>query len=248
MKKVFSRILIFILGFGFVFGTCGVTPVYAADSYSTFGGNVIDCSAYEKRPDGSDWKEGGVICILKLVLNIMTYGIGVLAVVGIVLSGIQYITSQGDSGKMAKAKNRIIQVVIGLVIYAVLYAALYFLVPGFNTDFLNGNGGGSSGGGGNSAPPEGAKTETKYTASQIKSNTKSNGPGEYTISYTLGGVSYSVNVSDQSNVRCQSIGGSSYLQITSVRGGRDERKITMQSQYECETALTYIKSITGIKD
>ncbi len=241
MKKVFSRILIFILGLGFVCGACGMNSAYAADSGSVLEGNIIDCHTYEGQ------EGGGVICILKLVLNVMTYGIGVLAVVGIVLSGIQYITSQGDSGKMAKAKNRIIQVVIGLVIYAVMYAALIFLVPGFNTDMLSGNGGGSSGGGGNSAPPEDAKTETKYTALQIDSNIKSKGSGKYTISYTLGGVSYSVDVSAQSNVECQSIGGSSYLQITSVRGGRDERKITMQSQDECEKALTNIKKKAGIK-
>ena len=79
-------------------------------------------------------KEGeeSVKCVLNLIINIMTYGIGVLGVVGIVLSGIQYITSQGDPAKMTKAKNRIIQVVIGLVIYAVMYAALMFLVPGFS--------------------------------------------------------------------------------------------------------------------
>lgn len=97
----------------------------------TLDGNIIDCSDYDRQ------EGGGVICVLKIVLNVMTFGIGVLAVVGIVIAGIQYITSQGDPGKMAKAKNRIIQVVIGLVIYAVLYAALYFLVPGFNTDMLN---------------------------------------------------------------------------------------------------------------
>lgn len=96
----------------------------------TLSGNIIDCHTYEGQ------EGGGVVCILKIVLNVMTFGIGVLAVIGIVLAGIQYITSQGDPGKMAKAKNRIIQVVIGLVIYAVMYAALYFLVPGFNTDML----------------------------------------------------------------------------------------------------------------
>ncbi|MBR3368853.1 hypothetical protein IKG45_03655 [Candidatus Saccharibacteria bacterium] len=81
---------------------------------------------------------GTITCVLNLVVNIMTYGIGVLGVVGIVLSGIQYITSQGDPAKMTKAKNRIIQVVIGLVIYAVMYSALVFLVPGFSTDIMGG--------------------------------------------------------------------------------------------------------------
>ena len=127
MKKILSKLLILVLGLGFVFGVCFPAPVYAATA-NLEEGNIIDCSNYKE--------EDGAKCVLKIVLNIMTYGIGILGVVGIVISGIQYITSQGDPGKMAKAKNRIIEVVIGLVLYAVMYAALYFLVPGFNTDAL----------------------------------------------------------------------------------------------------------------
>lgn len=120
------------------FGTSGLTISRATSNdgdlsrpgNETLHGNIINCEDYD------DEEGGGVICIAKIALNIMTYGVGILGVVGIVISGIQYITSQGDPGKMAKAKNRIIEVVIGLVLYAVMYAALYFLVPGFNTDAL----------------------------------------------------------------------------------------------------------------
>lgn len=95
-------------------------PVFAADAPST---SIIKCDSYE----GAD----GVTCILNIVLTILTYGVGILGVLGIVISGIQYITSQGDPARMTKAKNRIIQVIIGLAVYAVMWAALRFLVPGF---------------------------------------------------------------------------------------------------------------------
>lgn len=124
MKKIINILLSILIVIGC---SCGILVtgfssgvVFADDANAET--NIIECG-----------DENGVVCILKIVLNVMTFGIGVLAVIGIVLAGIQYITSQGDPGKMAKAKNRIIQVVIGLVIYAVMYAALYFLVPGFNT-------------------------------------------------------------------------------------------------------------------
>lgn len=47
---------------------------------------------------------------------------GLIAVVVIIVGGIQYVTSGGDPGKAAKAKNVILYAVIGLII--VLLAAV----------------------------------------------------------------------------------------------------------------------------
>lgn len=125
MKKILTTVFAIVMSFGIV-SSVVAEPVFAADKPEM---NILTMCKGEK--DG----EKTITCVLSLVINIMTYGIGVLGVVGIVLSGIQYITSQGDPAKMTKAKNRIVQVVIGLVIYAVMYAALFFLVPGFKLPF-----------------------------------------------------------------------------------------------------------------
>lgn len=236
MKKAFLRILILILGLGFVCGTCGMNSAYAADSGSALEGNVIDCSDYKE--------EDGVVCILKIVLNIMTFGIGVLAVIGIVLAGIQYITSQGDSAKMAKAKNRIVQVVIGLIIYALMYAALYFLVPGFNADMLNGNGGGSSSSGsgnGSAVPTEGSKTTTRFSASDIQGGLSGDGTK---LEYTDQGVKYSVRFTSDTEYECVKSGSDFILHIIPVKMGRTEHKITMRSKDECETAAEELTRVT----
>lgn len=72
----------------------------------------------------------GVGGILLIVFNVMTGAIGGLAVIGVIISGYQYMTSAGDPGKMTKAKSRIINIVIGLVVFAVMWAVLNFLIPG----------------------------------------------------------------------------------------------------------------------
>lgn len=123
MKKIGKIIAAICLSFGLVAGL-SAAPVFA-DTSDDMKGNIIDCSAY------ASVEGGGVYCILNVVLDILTYGVGILGVIGIVISGIQYATSEGDVAKMTKAKNRIVQVVIGLVIYAVMWAALKFLIPGF---------------------------------------------------------------------------------------------------------------------
>ncbi len=73
---------------------------------------------------------GSIFKILALLIKILTAGIGVLAVLGITIAGIMYLTSSGDEARMAKAKKRIFQVVIGLLVYGVMFAVLQFLIPG----------------------------------------------------------------------------------------------------------------------
>lgn len=73
----------------------------------------------------------GVFCILQLVIDIMTVGIGIFAVIGITVSGIQYITAGSSEEQTRKAKRRIFEIIIGLVAYAAIYLILWFLLPGF---------------------------------------------------------------------------------------------------------------------
>lgn len=72
----------------------------------------------------------GIYEILGIVLNVLTYGVGAAGVLGIVICGVQYMTAAGNEAQMTKAKNRIIEVVIGLVGYGVLWAFLQWVIPG----------------------------------------------------------------------------------------------------------------------
>lgn len=72
----------------------------------------------------------GVFYILGIVINILTFGIGTAAVVGIALSAVQYLTAGDNVGQIQKAKLRITHIVIGLAAYAVFWGVLQFLLPG----------------------------------------------------------------------------------------------------------------------
>lgn len=74
----------------------------------------------------------GVAHILRLVVDIMTIGIGILGVIGITVVGIQYLTAGGSEEKTRKAKRRMFEIVIGLVAYVLSYAVLRWLLPNFN--------------------------------------------------------------------------------------------------------------------
>ena len=77
-----------------------------------------------------DDKGCGIYRVLDLVIDILSVGIGIAAVVGISLSGITYMTAVGNPQKTTTAKRRIAEIVIGVALYALLYAVLNFLLPG----------------------------------------------------------------------------------------------------------------------
>lgn len=72
----------------------------------------------------------GVIVLLKWVIRIMTGLIGALAVFGIVYAGFLYATSGDSPEKVKLAKERIMQVAIGIVLFLSMFALLNYLVPG----------------------------------------------------------------------------------------------------------------------
>ena len=69
--------------------------------------------------------------VLKNGLNIVYFLAGVVAVIVIIIGGIYYATSSGDSGKVTKAKNMILYSVVGIVIILSAFAITNFVVGRF---------------------------------------------------------------------------------------------------------------------
>lgn len=82
----------------------------------------------------TDTKQNGIWGIVMLVINILTAGIGIAAVGGIVYGSVLYASSGGSPDQAKKAIEVIRNVVIGILAYALMYAILNFLIPG---GFLN---------------------------------------------------------------------------------------------------------------
>jgi len=78
----------------------------------------------------SDIKKTGIWYLLVIAINILTAGIGVVAVGGLVYGSILYASAGGGPEQVKKAKTIITDIAIGLVAYAFMYAFLNFIVPG----------------------------------------------------------------------------------------------------------------------
>lgn len=65
---------------------------------------------------------------VQMILNVIIGCIGIAAVAVIILGGVTFVTSQGDAGKVAKAKNTIIYGVVGLIIAILAFAIVNFIL------------------------------------------------------------------------------------------------------------------------
>lgn len=64
------------------------------------------------------------------VLSVVFAIVGIIAVVMVVIGGVNYVTSQGDSAKIQKAKNTIMYGIIGMVIALLAFAIVNFVLNG----------------------------------------------------------------------------------------------------------------------
>lgn len=108
-----------------------VSVLYASPASAAKCGGVetslIEC---DQDNEGDDVEDNGIWGLLLIVLNIMTAGVGVLGVAGIVYGAILYTTAEDKADQVKKATDIITNVIIGLVLFALMYAGLNYLIPG----------------------------------------------------------------------------------------------------------------------
>jgi hypothetical protein len=99
-------------------------PVYACGS-STAAQQVGDGVG---ETNGGACDDSGVDSTVKAVIDILSFVVGVAAVVAMISGGFKYITSGGDAGKVSNAKNTLIYALIGLAIAALAQVLVHFVV------------------------------------------------------------------------------------------------------------------------
>ena len=85
---------------------------------------TTECDPQAAGTDGSAKIDG----IITSVINIFSLVVGIVAVIMIIVGGLKYITSGGDSGNVTGAKNTILYAVIGLVVVALAQFIVKFVL------------------------------------------------------------------------------------------------------------------------
>lgn len=126
MRKILRKI-----GMMIVCGVMLLAPVMSAGVVMAED-NCVDTNIFKDEKYRCEKGQGsGIKNLLVYAVNVLTIGVGVLAAIGIVVSGIQYLTAGGNEEQVRKAKKRLFNIVLGIVAYGLVYAALYWLLPEF---------------------------------------------------------------------------------------------------------------------
>ncbi len=123
-QKIRNLSLGVFLVFGLVFT---VTPLVSAQT--TCGGvetSIVSCP----QGGGEGVEDSGLWGILLLTINILTAGVGVLALAGIVYGSVLYTSSGGSQEQVKKAITVFTNVGIGVIAFAGMWVLLNFLIPG----------------------------------------------------------------------------------------------------------------------
>lgn len=88
---------------------------------------IIQCGGSK---DATTPQGTGLWGLLLLVINILTAGVGVVALAGLVYGSILYTSAGGNPEQVKKARTIFTNVVIGIIAYAAMWALLNFIIPG----------------------------------------------------------------------------------------------------------------------
>ncbi len=117
MKRLTTYILAFAIA---VFGTLAVVqPALAVDP---------NAEATKGLQAAGDSGSGSLSGSLRTISDILLFVLGAIAVIVIIIGGIRYATSGGDSGQVKSAKDTILYAVIGLVVAILAYAIVRFII------------------------------------------------------------------------------------------------------------------------
>ena len=118
VSKILSAVLVLVFSTMFAFTAL---PVYAAAgdgvSQAQSGMNAIN--------NGNDTDLPSAI---KTILSSVFIVVGILAVIVIIIGGVNYTLSQGDPGKVKKAKDTILYGIIGLIVSLLAFAIVQFVL------------------------------------------------------------------------------------------------------------------------
>jgi len=125
MKKLLSSLFIVLALAGVTTLALGANSFAVVDPSAEVGKGVVGA--------GGDKSDTGTALpkLIQDVVNVLLYVIGAVAVIMIVIGGIRYTTSNGDSSQVTSAKNTILYAVVGLVIALLAYAIVNFVVNAF---------------------------------------------------------------------------------------------------------------------
>lgn len=192
------------------------SPAAHAASCDGIDTSVIDCSG------AKDTTDSPVVAFLVIIIQLLTGLVGVVAIGAFIYAGVLYSSASGNVSQTGKAKEIIVNTVIGLVVFAAMALLLNWLIPG---GIFNGSG--TFGAGGNGLGDNTLKnSDLNKTGSTATSSGKID---PATIAARFSVATYNIRGSDQTSwdsVRSNAI--LNYMMTVDTVGTQEGREQSMK--------------------
>jgi len=117
-QYILAAAILVSTGLAAVPAVAGAVEVFKPCAAGAGGSSSSVCASTNDNADG----------LVKIIVNTLLFILGAISVIVIIIGGILYTLSGGDSNSVTKAKNTILYAVIGLVVALLAYAIVNFVI------------------------------------------------------------------------------------------------------------------------
>lgn len=113
-------------------GVALVAPMLQSSAYAATNGNLtLQGGADSSKGTNQQTNLFGDNGVFKIITNVLLFIIGAISVIMLIIGGIRYVVSGGDSGAVTSAKNTILYAIIGIIVAILAYALVNFVIGSF---------------------------------------------------------------------------------------------------------------------
>lgn len=132
IKKHFKNIIPVICSLAIAIAIIGAPSVLAFDG-------TVESGAAAARGTDQTADLFGETGIFRTITNVLLYVLGAVSVIMIIIGGLRYVVSGGNSANVTAAKNTILYAIVGIIVALLSYAIINFVLGSFT-----GGGGGTN--------------------------------------------------------------------------------------------------------
>lgn len=112
-----------------MFATAAIIGISLLIQQNTFALTLME-GVQAARGDGqpADLFGGSGTGVVTTAVNILLFVVGALSVIMLIIGGLRYVISGGNSSAVTAAKNTILYAIVGLIVAFVAYAAVNFVI------------------------------------------------------------------------------------------------------------------------
>jgi hypothetical protein len=131
-RKIAASVQALVLALGFGVGSLAVAGTALAANNCDPTLLTIDNGAQCAKADSAKDNLFAPNGVFSVVANTLIFLVGAVAVIFLIIGGLRYVVSNGDSKAVEAAKNTILYAIVGIVVAVISFALVSFVINALN--------------------------------------------------------------------------------------------------------------------